>query len=72
MLQGRPEMKLQSLRYVVFFCFSFIILHSLFVIRYSIASVPSTMSYQGKVTDVDGVGITDTLDIGFSLWNSDS
>ncbi|MBN1755084.1 hypothetical protein JW877_02615, partial [bacterium] len=29
-------------------------------------------SYQGKVTDVDGVGITDTLDIGFSLWNSDS
>ncbi|MBN2542097.1 hypothetical protein JXI42_04460 [bacterium] len=69
-------MKPKSLRFVVpffVFCLPFLILQSLIVNRYSslAASVPPQISYQGKVTDTAGVGITDTLDIGFSLWNSD-
>lgn len=30
--------------------------------------VPRTISYQGKLTDTDGVGINDTTDIAFSLY----
>ncbi|MBN2542089.1 hypothetical protein JXI42_04420 [bacterium] len=69
-------MRPKSPRFVVifsFYCLTFLILHSLIVNHYSVlsASLPSTMSYQGKVTDTLGVGITDTLDITFSLWNDE-
>ena len=59
-------MKPKSLRFVILFSYC------LLLTPYSLLSsaVPQQMSYQGKVTSTDGVGITDTLDIAFSLWNS--
>ncbi|MBN2541907.1 hypothetical protein JXI42_03495 [bacterium] len=38
----------------------------------SIASVPPLMSYQGKLTGSDGVGINDSLEIKFSIWNAET
>ncbi|MBN2542564.1 hypothetical protein JXI42_06825 [bacterium] len=32
--------------------------------------VPNQAFYQGKLTDTDGKGVTDTLEIKLSLWNS--
>ena len=31
---------------------------------------PSRIGYQGKITDPSGVAINDTVEIGFSIWNS--
>ncbi|MBN2542111.1 hypothetical protein JXI42_04535 [bacterium] len=51
---------------------SFIILQSSILVRYSIlsAAVPRMITYQGKVTDTLGVGLNDTVDITFTLYNS--
>ncbi|MBN2542095.1 hypothetical protein JXI42_04450 [bacterium] len=63
-------MKPKSLRFVVLF---FVLFNcSLLIVNCPliIASVPPQMTYQGKVTNTDGVGLTDTLEITFSLWTA--
>ncbi|MBN2542096.1 tail fiber domain-containing protein [bacterium] len=62
-------MQPKSIRFVVFFSFLCCLLFTSYCLLSS--AVPQQMAYQGKVTDTDGISITDTLDIAFSIWNSD-
>ena len=38
----------------------------------SISAIPNSINFQGKLTDMEGVGINDTLDITFRLYTSES
>ncbi|MBN2541804.1 hypothetical protein JXI42_02975 [bacterium] len=59
-----------SLSFIPVFFFSFLIFQSLFVIHHSsvVAAVPRLITYQGKLTSIDGVGINDTVDIHFLIF----
>jgi len=38
----------------------------------SLAQVPSTMNFQGKLTDIDGIGINDTIEMTFRILKNDA
>ncbi|MCK5833291.1 hypothetical protein KAH81_06430 [bacterium] len=48
----------------------FIILCIVLLIFPVLAAIPRIINYQGKLADVSGIGITDTLDIAFALYPS--
>ncbi|MBN2541915.1 hypothetical protein JXI42_03535 [bacterium] len=58
-------------RYLLVF-FAFVILQTLIVDHHSslLASVPHLMTYQGKLTHSDGVGINDTVQVTFGLYRT--
>ncbi|MBN2542758.1 right-handed parallel beta-helix repeat-containing protein [bacterium] len=72
-------MRLRSSKFFFVLFINFIILQSLFIIHQPIwrigysslfAQIPGSMEYQGKLTDADGVGITDTLPMTFRIYNA--
>ena len=48
------------------------ILTTVFCLLVLMVAIPRLLNYQGKLTDSDGVGINDTLDITFRLYTESS
>jgi len=47
-----------------------VLLVLLILVGIVLAQVPMTMNYQGKLTTPGGIGVNDTLDMAFSVYNT--